>query len=104
VNALDKTFECSTGDVESTVPINDAHKDLGCTSPKDTEDFLNACKRGEIINVTACYYDGNETQLFLCTDVLGRSFFQTIPEIDNFFCLTDQHRDRIKERCKLGWR
>jgi len=75
-----------------------AGQDLGCNSPQDTEHFLKACKRGEILKLTECHYEKEDQ--FLCTDILGKSYFLNLLEMNNFFCVTAAHRFRIIERCK----
>lgn len=71
---------------------------LECASPEDTEYFLNACKRGEVVEVTQCRY--KDPFNFLCKDVLDKYMETPMKEMDGYFCMTPQHRERVISRCK----
>jgi hypothetical protein len=72
-------------------------KKLQCASPEDTEYFFKACKRGEVVEVTQCsFQEGNQ---FICKDVMGEINSVNIAEMDNYFCVTPQHRKRVIDRC-----
>jgi hypothetical protein len=91
------SFQCSDGEIEFSYPFED-RPDLECASPSDTEYFMNACKRGEIVQVTQCKYE--DSIRFLCRDAVGRVFDIPVEEANNYFCLTPQHRNRVYERCR----
>jgi hypothetical protein len=90
-------FQCSeNGTKEYFLPLKDG-KDLECMAPDDAEYFLKACKRGEVVEVTQCKWNlGNQ---FLCEDVMGERFPMYIDELNNYFCMSAQHRKRVIERC-----
>lgn len=76
-------------------------KDLKCVSPTDLELGLKACKQhSPLPDYTICELD-LVRQMFYCKlDSASAGSFMSPQEVDNFFCLSDQDRRRILERCK----
>jgi hypothetical protein len=91
-------FQCvSYKDKEYYLPfLRGSH--LLCSSPYDTEDFLKACKKGQVLIVTLCSYD-LENKDFKCKDKKGQEFHISSKQAENYACFTSQHRKRIIERC-----
>lgn len=98
VDVANSAFQCSdNGERQFEMPFEKGYN-LECSSPEDTEYFLKACKRGEIVEVTECRYKDEEK--FFCVDVTNQSFDMPISLMDNYFCLTPQNRKRVIDRCR----
>jgi hypothetical protein len=101
VDAPNRGFQCSeNGTKDLFVPLEQGQI-LKCLSPWDTEYFLKACKRGEIVEQTECSYV-EDLDRFQCVDVLGKIYFLDIMEADNYFCLSPKDKRRVREKCKRG--
>jgi hypothetical protein len=97
VDAQYQMFQCSeNGEREFSIPFEKGYL-LECASPEDTEYFLKACKRGEIVEVTECRY--KDPSFFYCTDVTGEGFDLPVMLADKYFCMTPQHKKRVIDRC-----
>ena len=71
--------------------------DLGCSSPQDTEEFLKACERHQIIEIPECHLTALEDH-FECIDG-NEKFSLELEEADNYFCVNELNRRRIIDRC-----
>ena len=91
-------FQCSeNGERQFSIAFEQGYS-LECTSPEDTEYFLKACKKGEFVEVTQCRY--KDASSFLCVDVTNQSLEIPMQLMDNYFCLSSQHRSRVIDRCR----
>jgi hypothetical protein len=101
VDATNNSFQCyHAGDKEGFyVSLYDGRK-LRCTSPEQMEDFLKSCKKGKIIEVLLCSYDPDKGAFGCANSGGGIPVYIGLPEVDNYFCLSDKDLKRVKERCK----
>lgn len=73
--------------------------DLKCASPLDTEEYLKACKKGNVLIVTLCSFVKGE---FECVSPIGGKVTVPASEVDNYFCLGEKDRNRIQHRCEAN--
>jgi hypothetical protein len=97
VDAPTAHFECSDAKKKTFEMDLSGGKDLLCASPFDTETFIKACKQGNVIDIALCHFTGDD--LFDCKDG-DKDYQKHLAEVNNYFCLTEQHRKRVIDRCK----
>lgn len=73
---------------------------LECASPSDVETFLKACKNGKVATITLCQLDAG-LSYFHCKDPNGVLFQLALNGADNYFCMNEQDRQRIIQRCNV---
>lgn len=71
--------------------------DLLCASPEDTEDFIKACKNHQILPIPLCSLN---MPGFLCTTPSSDHYYLSLPQLDNFVCLSSIDRKRLIQRCQ----
>lgn len=99
VDAAHDGFQCADNKKKWFISIKEG-EDLECISPSDLEDFLKACKEDHrAIPVTLCRLDLANND-FECSPPVGVGFIKSIVEVDNYFCVTEQSKKRIIQRCK----
>lgn len=84
------------------VPFDTPYQ-LSCSSPEESEIFLKACKIGQVKEISLCSYQKHEKD-FRCIRGKAMDFRLSIDQVDNYLCFSDQHRNRILERCYLNQR
>lgn len=90
-------FQCVTENGPSSFKPLDQGYDLKCTSPTDFEDALKACRNNQVLSITLCNYAADG--IFHCIDPQYRLFTLTLLQADNYFCLSEQDRQRVIQRC-----
>lgn len=100
VDAASHGYQCvDYPESEHFVPFSDP-RDLGCTSPADTEAFLKACKDKKILLVPVCKYSPQWDDFYCLRPDGHGQFHLPLKDSDKFVCLSEIHRKRIYERCK----
>lgn len=90
-------FECIKTEEEKGALVSFSNApDLICTSPKDLEDSLKACKRGVFLPVKVCTVSKGAVS---CNDTIGAPFSIELKAMDNYMCFNAQDRKRIFDRC-----
>lgn len=98
VDSASHGFQCSENGERQFFLTLDSGKDLQCTSPAEIEIFLKACKQGTVVEVSLCRFQIEDQ--YICKDPLGKESSLHFGEMDNYFCLSEQHRQRVIDRCK----
>jgi hypothetical protein len=74
---------------------------LQCVSGTDLELGLKACKEHEPIPpLTLCSLDYVRNKFFCQLQTASAGYYIDVEKADNYFCLSEQDRRRILERCK----
>jgi hypothetical protein len=101
VDSEGRIFACVKKNERSEIAFKDgAH--LLCSSPEDTESFMKACKRGQIIEVALCSYK-IESDSFFCTLSNQQAYERSVDQTNNYFCVSANDRKRILERCSASY-
>jgi hypothetical protein len=98
VDAKANGYQCVYKKKEFFLPVEKSG-DLKCASPWDTEEYLKACKKGNVLLVTLCGYVKGE---FECVSPHGGKVMLPITAVENFFCLSEKDRNRIQHRCEAN--
>ena len=96
VDAPNSLFQCSDDKKQFSKTLEEG-RNLKCSSPAETESFLKACKQGKVLDMTLCTYQHSIE--FSCIDPQKNEQMVSLDDVDNYFCVTDQHKKRIIERC-----
>jgi hypothetical protein len=90
-------YQCVYKKKEYFVPFSQSES-LQCASPDDTESFLKACKKGQVLKVTLCHYFAPNG--FECESPLGVKSIIPVEAANNYFCLSSKDMKRVQERCE----
>lgn len=72
---------------------------LMCTTPFEFENFLKACKKKVVLDVTTCLLN-QDNSVFNCqVPNGGPNYQQSFMEANNDFCVSPLDLGRIKQRC-----
>lgn len=90
-------FQCVTeGGPSFFKPLAQGY-DLKCASPHDFEDALKACRNHQVLTITLCSLEAVGD--FLCIDPQLNQFHLSLSDADNYFCLSEEDRQRVIQRC-----
>lgn len=99
VDVKSEGFQCvSYPNTRYFLPLKDG-EDLECVSPSDLEDALKACKNHKVLPVTLCELRFAESK-WQCATPSGSSYLLPLEKADNFFCMSEQDRKRVLQRCE----
>jgi hypothetical protein len=101
VDSIHLNYECIDSEDEPISLKFSESDSLRCSSPKESESFFKACKVGQVKQIWLCSYQ-NEAKNFACSKEGSLGFNLSIEETDNYLCFSDQHRQRIIERCRMN--
>jgi hypothetical protein len=98
VDSARLVYTCADDKKNWDIHFDQAGTSLGCTDPKETENYLFECHRGNVIKINRCFYSPLGDH-FNCISVDGKVYFLTRNEVDGFICTSDLHKKRIEARC-----
>lgn len=97
VDSHQMAFQCGNQEKKWKLPFDKGEK-LVCSSPFDIQQLLVNCHRGILIEVAVCRYS-IQKQLFDCKDTDDVEFVVSIEQAENYTCLSENHKQRILNRC-----